>query len=250
MRKNIEGKVIVITGGSSGIGESIALHLASLGGIISLGARRKDRLDAIVQKIKEAGGRAEAFITDVTKKEEVQSLVQNTVKIYGKVDVMINNAGIMPLSRLEELQYDEWDKMIDTNIKGVLYGIGAVLPLMKEQKNGHIINIASVAGHRVPIGNGSAVYSATKFAVRTISEGLRQEVKPYNIRTTIISPGAIKTELPDTVTDETIKAAMKAGIIDIAISPLSVAKAAAYAIEQSDDCDVNEILLRPTRQVT
>lgn len=250
MRNNIEGKVIIITGGSSGIGESTAIHLASLGGLISLGARRKERLDAIVQKIKDAGGKAEAFITDVTKKEEVQLLVQNTVKVYGRIDVMINNAGIMPLSRLEELQYDEWDRMIDTNIKGILYGIGAVLPFMKEQQSGHIINVASVAGHRVPIGNGSALYSATKFAVRAISEGLRQEVKAYNIRTTIISPGAIKTELPDTVTDEKIKAAMKAGIIDIAISPLSIAKAIAYAIEQSDDCDVNEILLRPTRQVT
>lgn len=250
MSNNIEGKVIIITGASSGIGESTAIHLASLGGLISLGARRKEKLDNIVKKIRASGGKAEAFVTDVTKREEVLSLVKNTIDVYGKVDVMINNAGTMPLSRLEELQFDEWDIMIDTNIKGVLYGIGAVLPVMKEQKSGLIINVASVAGHRVPVGNGSAVYSATKFAVRAISEGLRQEVKPYNIRTTIISPGAIKTELPNTVTDEKIKAAMKAGIIDIAISPISVAKAIAYAIEQSDDCDVNEILLRPTKQVT
>ena len=137
--------------------------------------------------------------------------------------------------------------MIDTNIKGVLYGIGAVLPIMQEQKSGHIINIASVAGHRVPMGTGSAVYSATKFAVRAISEGLRQEVKPYNIRTTIISPGAIQTELPDTVTDEKSKAAME-GILKIAISAESIAKAVSYAIEQPDEFDVNEILLRPTAQ--
>ena len=250
MGNNMEGKVIIITGAGSGIGEAAAIHLASLGGWMSLGGRRKERLDTVVQKIKDAGGKAQAFITDVTKRGEVQALVQNTIRVYGKVDVMINNAGIMPLSPLEELQFDEWDRMIDTNIKGVMYGIGAVLPVMKQQQSGHIINVASVAGHRVPIGNGSALYSATKFAVRAISEGLRQEVKPYNIRTTIISPGAIKTELPDTVTDKKIKAAMKAGIIDIAISPLSVAKAMAYAIEQSDDCDVNEILLRPTKQVT
>jgi NADP-dependent 3-hydroxy acid dehydrogenase YdfG len=250
MSNNIEGKVVVITGGSSGIGESTAIHLASLGALISLGARRKDKLETIVQKIRNAGGKAEAFVTDVTKRAHVQSLVQHTVDIFGRVDVMVNNAGIMPLSRLEELQYDEWDKMIDTNIKGVLYGIGAVLPFMKEQKSGHIINVASVAGHRVPIGNGSALYSATKFAVRAISEGLRQEVKPYNIRTTIISPGAIKTELPDTVTDEKIKVAMKSGLLDIAISPISIAKAIAYAIDQTDECDVNEILLRPTAQVT
>jgi NADP-dependent 3-hydroxy acid dehydrogenase YdfG len=247
MSVNIEGKVVVITGASSGIGECTAKHLASLGAIISLGARRQDKLDRIVSEITSVGGQAQSSITDVRKKTDVDRLIDASVKAFGKVDVLINNAGVMPLSRLEELQYADWENMIDTNIKGVLYGIGAVLPIMKKQCRGHIINVASVAGHRVPLGSGSAVYSATKFAVRAISEGLRQEVKPYNIRTTIISPGAIKTELPETVTDEKSRAAMQA-ILKIAISPMSIARAIAYAMEQPEDFDVNEILLRPTAQ--
>ena len=247
MNNNIKDKVIIITGASSGIGEASAKHLASAGALLSLGARRKDKLDRIVNEIKDCGGKAEALVTDVTNRKQVNDLVKFTINIYGRVDVLINNAGVMPLSRIEELQFDEWDKMIDTNIKGVLYGIGSVLPYMIEQKRGHIINIASVAGHRVPLGSGSAIYSATKFAVRALSEGLRQEVTPYNIRTTIISPGAIKTELPNCVTDQSIKHAMQ-GILDIAISADSIARAIAYAIEQPEDFDVNEILLRPTAQ--
>jgi len=249
MSNNIKGKVIIITGASSGIGETTAKHLASSGALLSLGARRKDHLDRIVKEIKDSGGEAIALATDVTQREQVKHLVKFTVETFSRIDVMVNNAGVMPLSRIEELQFDEWDKMIDTNIKGVLYGIGAVLPYMIEQKSGHIINIASVAGHRVPLGSGSAIYSATKFAVRALSEGLRQEVTPYNIRTTIISPGAIKTELPNCVTDQNIKLAMK-GILDIAISADSIARAIAYAIEQPEDFDVNEILLRPTAQTS
>lgn len=246
---NIKGKVIVITGASSGIGEATARHLAALGATLSLGARRKDKLDRLVNEIRDAGGKALAFVTDVTVRSQVDALVKGTVEAFGRVDVLVNNAGIMPLSRFEELQVAEWDAMIDTNIKGVLYGIGAVLPYMKEQKSGHIINIASVAGHRVPLGGGSAVYSATKYAVRALSEGLRQEVKPYNIRTAIISPGAIKTELPNSVTDEKVLMSMK-GVFDIAISADAVAKAVAYVVEQPDDFDINEILLRPTAQQT
>lgn len=249
MHENIKGKVVIITGASSGIGEATAKHLAARGAIIIAAARRKERLDELVKEIKQSGGQAEAYKTDVTRLTDIESLVSGVIDAYDKVDVLINNAGIMPLSRIEELQYNDWDRMIDTNIKGVLYGMGAVLPQMKKQKSGHIINVASVAGHRVPIGSGSAVYSATKFAVRAISEGFRQEVKPYNIRTTIISPGAIATELPDTVTDKTIKESMRA-LLSIAISPDSIARAIAYAIEQPEDFDVNEILLRPTAQVT
>lgn len=247
MGNNIEGKVVIITGASSGIGEAVAKHLTSLGAKVSLSARRKEKLDQIVQDIEQAGGSARAFITDVTKKEDVDALVKNTIEAFGKVDVLFNNAGLMPLSRLENLHYEEWERMIDTNIKGVLYGVGAVLPVFKEQKSGHVINVSSVAGHRV--GPGAAVYSATKFAVRAISEGLRQEVKPYNIRTTIISPGAIKTELPDTITDDKIKEVMQP-VLDIAISPDSIARAVAYVIEQPEEFDVNEIILRPTAQAS
>lgn len=248
MENNIKGKVIVITGASSGIGEATAKDLAAKGAMVGLGARRKERLDRIVAEITDAGGKAVAFETDVTQRTSVQALVDGTVSAFGKVDVLINNAGIMPLSRIEELQYDDWDKMIDINIKGVLYGIGAVLPYMKEQKSGHVVNVASVAGHRVPLNGGSAIYSSTKFAVRAISEGFRQEAKPYNIRTTIISPGAIKTELPDTVTDKKIKESMQ-GLLSIAIPVDSIVRAIAYAIEQPVEYDVNEILLRPTAQV-
>lgn len=247
MGNNIEGKVVIITGASSGIGEAVAKHLTAQGAKVSLAARRREKLDQIVQDIEQAGGAARAFITDVTKKDDVDALVKNTLEAFGRVDVIFNNAGLMPLSRLENLHYDEWEKMIDTNIKGVLYGIGAALPVFKEQKSGHFINVSSVAGHRV--GPGAAVYSATKFAVRAISEGLRQEVKPYNIRTTIISPGAIKTELPDTITDTKIKEVMQP-VLDIAISPESIARAVAYVIEQPEEFDVNEIILRPTAQAT
>lgn len=250
MNNQIEGKVVIITGASSGIGAAIARKLAAHGAILGLGARRKERLEQLVKEIKESGGAAAAWGTDVTRRNDVKELVENTVNLYGKVDVIINNAGIMPLSRLDSLQFDQWDQMIDTNIKGVLYGIGAVLPYMQAQKSGHIINIASIAGHRVPIGSGSAVYSATKFAVRAISEGLRQEVKSYNLRTTIISPGAIRTELPDSVTDPGIRATMQGSVFDIAIAPEAVARAIVYALEQPDDFDVNEILLRPTAQVS
>lgn len=248
MSDNISGKVVIITGASSGIGEATAKHLAARGALVSLGARRKEKLDRIVKEIEAAGGRASALETDVTSRADVERLVQTTLDTYGRVDVLVNNAGIMPLSRIEELQYEDWDRMIDTNIKGVLYGMGAVLPQMKKQQSGHIINIASVAGHRVPVGSGSAVYSATKFAVRAISEGFRQEATPYHIRTTIISPGAITTELPDTVKDQTIRASMQ-GLLSIAISADSIARAIAYAIEQPDEYDVNEILLRPTAQL-
>jgi len=244
MTTNIAGKVVVITGASSGIGEAAARDLAAKGALIGLGARRMDRLTKIVDDIKAMGGKAVAFETDVTKRETVQALVEGTVNAFGKIDVLINNAGIMPLSRIEELQYDDWDRMIDVNIKGVLYGIGAALPYMKAQKSGHVINIASVGGWRVPLNGESAIYSSTKFAVRAISEGFRQESKPYNIRTTIISPGAIKTELPHAVTNPDIKA----GLGRIAIPADAIARAIAYAIEQPDEYDVNEILLRPTAQ--
>jgi NADP-dependent 3-hydroxy acid dehydrogenase YdfG len=173
-------------------------------------------------------------------------LVDAAVQTYGRIDVMINNAGLMPHSPLERLKIDDWDRMIDVNIKGVLYGIAAALPYMQQQKAGHIINVSSVAGHKVR--PGSAVYAATKHAVRALSEGLRQEVKPYNIRTTVISPGAVATELPNSVTEPDIAENIHKFYEEIAIPADSFARAVAFAMSQPEDVDVNEILFRPTSQ--
>jgi NADP-dependent 3-hydroxy acid dehydrogenase YdfG len=200
MSKNIEGKVVVITGASSGLGESTARHLADLGAIVVLGARRKDRLDAIVKDITAKGGNALAVTVDVTKREQVDTLIQEAVKVYGKIDVLVNNAGIMPLAPFAALKVDEWEKMIDINIKGVLYGIAAALPVFTKAKSGHFINLSSVAGIKV-FAPGGSVYSGTKFAVHAISEGLRMETRKDNIRVTILSPGAIDSELKEGTTD-------------------------------------------------
>ena len=243
---NIKGKVVVITGASSGLGEATARQLSADGASVVLGARRVDRLNALAGELTARGGKAFAMATDVTRRDEVKHLVDAAVQKFGCIDVMINNAGLMPQSLLERLKIDEWDRMIDVNIKGVLYGIAAALPHMKLQKSGHVINVSSVAGHKVR--PGGTVYSATKHAVRVISEGLRQEVKPYNIRTTIISPGAVDTELPDTITDPDVAMAMRKFYDDVAIPADSFARAVVFAMSQPDDVDVNEILFRPTRQ--
>jgi NADP-dependent 3-hydroxy acid dehydrogenase YdfG len=246
MGNNIEGKVVVITGASSGLGEAAARHLSTLGASIVLGARRLDRLRALADELIARDGRALAVEADVTRLDQVKALVEAAVRTYGRIDVMINNAGLMPQSLLERLKIDEWDRMIDVNIKGVLYGIAAALPHMTAQKSGHFINVSSVAGHKVR--PGGTVYSATKHAVRVISEGLRQEVKPYNIRTTVISPGAVDTELPDTITDPDVAVAMRKFYDDMAIPADSFARAVVFAMSQPEDVDVNEILFRPTRQ--
>ncbi len=243
--ETIKGKVVVITGASSGIGSATAKLLASKGAIVSLGARRIDRLESVVAEIESDGGKALAVATDVSKREDVQNLISQTIEKFGKIDVLFNNAGVMPISFLENLKYDDWEQMIDVNIKGVLYGIGAALPHFKAQKSGQFINVSSVAGHLV--SPSSAVYSGTKFAVRAISEGLRQEVKPYNIRTSIISPGLIESELKHTVTDEVMKP-MVEQMTQMAISADSIARAVAYVIEQPEDVDVNEMIIRPTQQ--
>jgi len=193
------------------------------------------------------GGKALAIATDVTHVEQVKKLVDSAVQKFGRIDVMINNAGIMPHSPLERLKIDDWNRTIDVNIKGVLYGIAAALPHMKQQKAGHIINVSSVAGHKVT-PNG-AVYCATKHAVRALSEGLRVEVKPYNIRTTIISPGAVATELPDSITEPDIAAGVSKFYQETAIPADSFARAVAFAMSQPEDVDINEILFRPTSQV-
>ena len=245
MDNNIKGKVVVITGASSGLGEATARHLSAQGATVVLGARRLERIETLAGELASNGGKSLAVQTDVTDREQVTRLVGAAIATFGRVDVMLNNAGLMPHSPLERLKVDDWDRMIDVNIKGVLYGIAAALPHMVAQRSGHIISVSSVAGHKVR--PGSIVYSATKHAVRVISEGLRQEVKPYGLRTTVISPGAVDTELPDSITEPDI-AENTRKFYDIAISPASFARAVAYAIGQPDDVDINEILFRPTLQ--
>ena len=246
MSNNIEGKVVVITGASSGLGEATARLLSAQGATVVLGARRIDRLKSLSDELTAKGGKALAKTTDVTNRDEVKALVDAAVETYGRIDVMINNAGLMPQAPLERLKIGEWDRMIDVNIKGVLYGIAAALPYMKQQKAGHIINVSSVAGHKV--GPGFAVYAATKHAVRALSEGLRQEVKPYNIRTTVISPGAVATELPNSVSEPDVAERLHKFYNETAIPAASFARAVAFAISQPEDVDINEILFRPTRQ--
>ena len=243
---NITGKVVVITGASSGLGEAAARLLSANGAKVVLGARRIERLQTIVEELNKNGGNALAVATDVKDLSQVKHLVDMAVQTHGRVDVMINNAGVMPSSPLERLKVDEWEQMIDVNIKGVLYGIAAALPYMKKQKSGHIINVSSVAGHKVRPGN--VVYAATKHAVRAISEGLRQEVKPYNLRTTIISPGAVATELLNTVAEPDESERIRNYFNKYAISADSFARAVAFAISQPEEVDINEILFRPTAQ--
>lgn len=246
MTTGIEGKIVVITGGSSGLGATTARLLSQKGATIALGARRTDRIQSLAQELSNAGGKAIAVTTDVTKQEQAAQLVDSAVEAFGRVDVLINNAGLMQQSPLESRKVDEWDNMIDINMKGVLYGIAAALPHMQRQKSGHIINVSSVAGHKVtPAG---VVYCATKHAVRVISEGLRQEVKPYNIRTTVISPGAVATELPSHITHQASAAAIQDYYKNVAIPPESFARAVEFAMSQPDDVDINEILFRPTSQ--
>jgi NADP-dependent 3-hydroxy acid dehydrogenase YdfG len=244
MTEGIKNKVVVITGASSGLGEATARHLASEGAKLILGARRLDRLTSLAEELSLD---VDAVIkTDVTDVGQVKHLVDHAVEKHGRIDVLINNAGLMPSSMMSKLKIGEWDRMIDVNIKGVLYGIAAALPHMTKQNGGHIINVSSVAGHKV--GPGGVVYAATKHAVRVISEGLRQEVKAHNIRTTIISPGAVRSELTDTITDQDVKGGLSK-VYEDAISADSFARMVAFAMSQPDDVDVNEILFRPTKQV-
>ena len=246
MTEGIKDKIVVVTGASSGLGEATARLLSAQGATVVLGARRADRLQLLAKDLQARGGKALALTTDVTRREQVKTLVDSAVQTYGRINVMINNAGLMPQAPLERLKVDEWDRMIDVNIKGVLYGIAAALPHMQRQKAGHFINVSSVAGHRV--GPGFAVYAATKYAVRALSEGLRQEVKPYNIRTTVISPGAVATELPDSVTDPDASKRIRTFYEQVAVPADSFARAVAFAMSQPEDVDINEILYRPTRQ--
>jgi NADP-dependent 3-hydroxy acid dehydrogenase YdfG len=246
MTDNIAGKVTIITGASSGMGAAAARHLAQHGASIVLAARRADRIEDLAAEIVASGGKAVAVATDVTKLDDMQRLATAAIDAFGRIDVLVNNAGLMPLSPVERLKVDEWNQMIDVNLRGVLHGIAAVLPTMKDQKSGHIITTASVAAYKV--FPGSAIYSATKFAVRGLSEGLRQEVKPYNIRTTLISPGAVTTELLDHISEEDVQSANQAYVGKVGIPADSFARMVAFAVSQPEDVDVNEIVFRPTAQ--
>ena len=243
----ISDKVVVITGASSGLGEATARLLAERGAKLVLGARRLDRLEKLAVDITAAGGEAIAVATDVAKRADVENLIKAAQTKFGCVDVLVNNAGIMPMAAMAKLKVEEWERMIDINIKGVLYGIAAVLPGMRENKSGHIINLSSVAGLRVSAGVGT-VYSATKFAVKAISEGLRAEVGPEGIRVTTLYPGAVASELVGGSSDAEAGAAMKAFYEANEIPADSVARAVAYAIEQPANVSINEITLRPTQQ--
>ncbi len=243
----VSNKVVVITGASSGIGQAAAVRLAQGGAKVVLSARRAERLKETVEQITKAGGTASFFPADVADKNEVQALADYAVDAYGRIDVWVNNAGLMPLSYLNKRKLDEWDRMVDVNIKGVLYGIAAAIPVMERQHSGHIINVSSVAGHRV--GMAGAVYSGTKFAVRAITEGLRMELSPStNIRATIISPGMVETELTSTITDEDALTALRSRSTDQALTGEDIANAIFYAVDQPERVAVNEILIRPTSQ--
>jgi len=239
---NIAGKVVLITGASSGIGEATARLLAQKGASVVLGARRTERLEAIAAAIRSEGGIVEYQTLDVTVREQVEEFVKLAQSKFGRVDVILNNAGVMPLSHLEALKVDEWDRMIDVNIRGVLHGIAAGLPIMKQQGFGQFINIASIGAYAV--SPTAAVYCATKFAVRAISEGLRQEVGG-DIRVTLVSPGVTESELAESISDEKGRAEMKE-FRRILIPAEAISRAILYAIEQPADVDVSEIIVRPT----
>ena len=244
MTQGIEGKVILITGGSTGIGAETARLLAARGATVAIAARRKDKLDEVVNDIKAQGGAAAAYVLDVTDKVQVEAVVAAVVVEFGRIDVLINNAGLMPIRPMAEVNTDEWDAMIDINLKGTLYGIAAALPRFLAQDSGHIINLSSVAGVKV-FAPGGTVYSGTKFAVSAISEGLRQEVGE-KIRVTSIAPGAVDSDLKHSTSGTATDTVLD--FYKQAIPAASVARAIAFAIAQPADVDINEIVLRPTRQ--
>lgn len=244
MSNGIENKVILITGGSTGLGAETARYLASLGAKVAVAARRKTKLDEVVSDINASGGTGRAYELDVTNKAQVEAAVAAVVADFGKIDVLINNAGLMPIRPMAEVNTDEWDAMIDVNLKGTLYGIAAVLPRFIAQESGHIINLSSVAGIKV-FAPGGTVYSGTKFAVRAISEGLRQEIGE-KIRVTSIQPGAVDSDLKYSTSGTAAETVLN--FYKDAIPANSVARAIAFAIEQPADVDINEIVLRPTKQ--
>ncbi|MHC3458791.1 SDR family oxidoreductase [Streptomyces flavovirens] len=239
----INGKVVAITGAGSGIGEASALLLASRGAKVVLGGRRGDRLEALAARIEAAGGTAAWTTTDVRRRGDVADLVACARERYSALDVLVNNAGIGPISPFDELRVEDWDEMIDVNFRGVLYGIAAALPVFREQGKGQFVNVVSTAGLRI-VPN-QAVYAATKNAVRTLSEGLRQEAGP-DLRVTMVSPGYVGTEFADSITSPTVKS--QAPTVDFSLAPDDIARAIAFAIEQPSNVDVGDIVVRPTAQ--
>ena len=238
-------KVVAITGAGSGIGRAAALLLAERGAKLVIGARRMERLEAVAAEIEAAGGSVACLAMDVKRREDLSRLVALACERFGKLDVLVNNAGIGPISLLDELRVDDWDEMIDVNIKGVLYGIAAALPVFRRQGFGQFVNIASTAG--LITRPTMAVYSGTKYAVRAISEGLRQEAGD-KLRVTIITPGFVHTDFADSMTDPAVKAQIVGTMEKIAIPPRAIARAIVFAIEQPADVDVGEIVVRPTAQ--
>ena len=243
--ENVKGKVVVLTGASSGIGMATAKALAEKGAKVVVAARREERLKELVASIEVQGGTAVYQVTDVTSQAEMERLAEFAIGTYGQIDVLVNNAGVMPLSFLSEKKVAEWEQMIDVNVKGVLYGIAAVLPYMRERKNGHIINVSSVAGHVVE--PAAAVYAGTKFAVRAITEGVRIEEARNNIRATIIAPGAIDTELVQTISNAKLRGNVEK-LYELVIPAEVIADTIVHAIAQPDYASVNEVIVRPTLQ--
>lgn len=241
---DLDGKVVAITGASSGIGRAVALLLASRRAAVVLGARRADRLKVVAEEIVERGGQVAYQATDVSRRQSVQGLVDLACERYGRLDVLVSSAGIGPVSRFDALKVDEWDAMIDINIRGVLHGIAAALPVFERQKEGHFINVISTAGLRIVPTMG--VYAATKNAVRTITEALRQENSHF--RVTEVSPGMIATNFAESITEPSIKDAIKLRSAAIAIPPEAIARGIAFAIEQPNEVDVGSIVIRPTAQ--
>jgi NADP-dependent 3-hydroxy acid dehydrogenase YdfG len=241
----IDGKVVAITGASSGIGEATASLLAERGAKLVLGARNPDTLNALVERLSRAGGAAVARPTDVSSRGDLMEFVSLAAETYGRLDVLVSNAGIMPVSPFDALRVDDWEAMIDVNLKGVLFGIAAALPVFRRQRSGHFVNLASTAAFRVT--PGQSVYAGTKMAVRAISEGLRQEAGD-NLRVTIISPGMTSTNFAESVTDPAIRAGLEQRRDAIAMPPAAVARAIAFAIDQPADVDIGEVVVRPTAQ--
>ncbi|MTH52537.1 SDR family NAD(P)-dependent oxidoreductase [Bacillus mangrovi] len=246
--KSIKGKTAIITGASSGIGEAVARKLASEGANVVLAARREDKIRELADELKGSySAEVLAITTDVTSKQDVEDLVKQTKEAFGQVDILINNAGVMLLSFLKNDMVDQWEQMVDVNIKGVLFGVHSVLPGMLEKGTGHIVNISSVAGHEVM--PSSAVYSATKYAVRALSMGMEKELADTPVRVTNISPGAVETELPSHITDEEVQDLFKDMLSGVKpLDSVDIAEAIYYALSQPDHVDVNEVIIRPVNQ--